>query len=122
MYSIKRIKICTIMGIICGIICDGFYGFNLPFAILIQVITSRTLIGFSIGISSLNKIPWFLHGPLFGVIFSTPLAFSALMAPATPEFSPIIMIFGSIFIMGAIYGFLTELVASVIFKAKIIES
>ena len=60
---------------------------------------------------------WALHGILFGIIFSLPLAFSGFMAPESEEFSKTAM-FLSTLVMGLIYGFLIELITSVLFKAK----
>ena len=86
--------------------------------ITFQIIISRTLIGFAIGISCLSAIHWSFHGILMGFLFSLPIAFSGLMAPETPEFGPTEM-FVSTIVMGIIYGFLIELITSVAFKAKI---
>ena len=52
-----------------------------------QIIISRTLIGFAIGISSLSLGHWSVHGLVIGLLFSLPLAFSGLMAPDNPEVS-----------------------------------
>lgn len=75
------------------------------------------LIGFVIGISSL-KIHWTIHGLFMGLLFSLPLAFSGLMAPETPEFSATVMLVSTV-VMGMIYGFLIDLITSLLFKAKI---
>lgn len=114
----KRIIISTILGLVFGFVCFGFAssGEELPMAVGIQIIISRMLIGLTIGISLLN-IHWALHGILIGLIYSMPLAFSGLMAPETPEFSKT-AIFVSTVVMGIIYGFLIELLTSVVFKAK----
>jgi len=112
----KRITIATIMGIVCGFICFFLAGSNgsMPAGIGISIILSRTLLGFGIGISSF-KISWWLHGIIMGIIFSLPMAFSTL-ASGAPDVS---MIFVGTIIMGIIYGFLIELVTSVLFKAKV---
>jgi len=114
----NRIIIATLLGLVFGFVCFGFAcsGGELPLAVTLQIIASRTLIGFAIGISSL-KIHWSLHGILMGFLFSLPLAFSGLMAPEDPEFSKSMMLISTI-IMGVIYGFLIELFTSVVFKAK----
>jgi hypothetical protein len=52
-----------------------------------------------------------------GMIFSFPLAFSGLMAPDNPQYSKAGM-FAMTVVLGMIYGFLIELVTSVIFKAR----
>ena len=58
-----------------------------------------------------------LHGIIWGLIFSLPAAFGAMLGPENPEFSQTLM-FASTLIMGIIYGFLIELITSVLFKAK----
>lgn len=114
----KRIIIATVLGLAFGFACFGFAssGGALPTAVGIQIIASRTLIGFTIGISLLN-MNWALHGILIGIIYSLPLAFSGLMAPETPEFSKAAMFISTV-VMGLIYGFLIELITSVLLKAK----
>jgi len=114
----KRIVIATLSGLGCGFICFGMAssGGELPLAVALQIIASRTLIGFAIGISSL-KINWATHGLIMGIIFSLPLALSGLMAPENPEFSKTMM-FVSTVVMGMIYGFLIELITSKLFKAE----
>jgi K+-transporting ATPase c subunit len=52
-----------------------------------------------------------------GAIFSLPAAFGAMLGPENPEFSHT-MLFVSTVVMGIIYGFLIELITSVLFKAK----
>lgn len=60
---------------------------------------------------------WALHGIIMGLIFGLPAAFGTLLAPENPEFSKEMM-FTSTIVMGIIYGFLIELITSLIFKAK----
>jgi hypothetical protein len=114
----KRIIISTLAGIAFGFVCYGFAcsSGELPLAVSLQIIASRTLIGFTIGISVL-KMHWSLHGILIGLLYSLPLAFSGLMAPENPEFSKTMMLVSTI-VMGVIYGFLIELITSVLFKTK----
>jgi K+-transporting ATPase c subunit len=52
------------------------------------------------------------------MLFSLPLAFSGLMAPENPEFSSTMMFISTI-ILGMIYGFLIELITTLVFKAKV---
>ena len=116
----KRVIIATLFGFLFGCVCCGFACSGpdeLPLPVLLQIIASRTLIGFAIGISNLNLKHWTLHGILMGLIFSLPLAISGLMASESPDFTPE-MILISTFVLGAIYGFLIELFTSVVFKAK----
>jgi hypothetical protein len=111
----KRIAVATIFGLICGVICMMLASSDapLPLAIKLQILASRTLIGFAIGISAL-KMKWWLHGPLMGLIFSLPLGFSGLMAVG---YNPIWMISATL-VLGIIYGFIIELFTTLVFKAK----
>lgn len=115
----KRLIIATLSGMVFGIIC--YYiaksgSADIPSAIRYQIIASRTLIGFAIGISSLNMKHWALHGLVLGLIFSIPLSFSGMMAD-NPDFSAGMM-FLSTMILGGIYGILIELVTTVLLKEK----
>lgn len=114
-----RLLIATLLGLVFGFVCYGFASMSpepLPTAVALQIIFSRVLIGFAIGISKLRTV-WWLHGILLGLLFSLPLAFSGLMAPASEEFTQEMMFFSTL-MMGAIYGFLIELVMTVILKLK----
>lgn len=115
----KRVIVATLSGIIFGVFCNFLASGSgpLPWPVTVQIITSRTLIGFAIGISSLKIVHWSLHGIVMGILFSMPLAFSGLMAPENPEFSHI-QVFVSTIVMGLIYGLLIELITTLIFKAK----
>ncbi|MFC1790089.1 hypothetical protein ACFLZP_01240 [Patescibacteria group bacterium] len=115
-----RTTVATISGLICGFICyrlasSSEYGLLLP--IVFQLISSRMLIGLAIGISNLSQMPWFVHGPLLGAVFSLPISFSGMVVEV-PGFSKISMFFSTI-LMGLIYGFLIELVTTVVFRAGI---
>jgi len=114
----KRILIATISGLLFGFVCFGFAcsSGEMPLAISLQIIASRTLIGFAIGISVLS-MHWSLHGLLMGLLFSLPIAFSTLMAPETPEMSSTVLFILTL-VMGLIYGVLIELITTVLFKAK----
>ena len=119
MKKAKRIILATIAGFLFGFVCLALAssgGSEILDPAKLQIIFSRVLIGFAIGISSL-KIHWTLHGLLLGLFFSLPLAFSGFMAPENPEFSATMM-FVSTIVMGMIYGFLIELITSVLFKSK----
>ncbi len=121
MPSTKRIIIASLGGVIFGFVCLGFAlsgPGELPQAVALQIVTSRTLIGFAIGISALKNIHWSLHGILMGTLFSLPLAFSGLMAPDNAEFSKSMMLISTL-VMGMIYGLLIELITSLLFKARI---
>ncbi len=116
----KRIIIATLSGLLFGFICFGLASSSpgkLPWPAAIQIIASRTLIGFAIGISCISLGHWVVHGLIMGIIFSIPLAFSGLMAPENPAFSKINIFIWTI-ILGMIYGLLIEVITSVFFKAK----
>ncbi len=115
----KRIIIATLCGLVFGFVCNALASGSgeLPLVITLQIISSRTLIGFAIGISCLNLKHWSVHGLVMGMLFSLPLSFSGLMAPENPDFSHTMMFISTI-VMGMIYGLLTELITSVLFKAK----
>jgi len=121
MQKTKRIIIATLSGVLFGFVCFGLASSapgELAWPVAIEIIVSRTLIGFAIGISCLSLGHWPLHGLIMGMIFSFPLAFSGLMAPENPEFSKVSMFIWTI-IFGMIYGVLIEVITSLFFKAKI---
>jgi hypothetical protein len=115
----KRLIIATLSGVLFGFVCYGFASgsqdeFNLLF--MLMLVLSRTMIGFAIGISRFPMGHWAVHGLVMGFIFSLPGSFGAALAPAG-EFGAGMM-FASSLIMGVIYGFLIELITTVIFKAR----
>jgi len=83
----------------------------------LQIIASRTLIGFAIGISVLRLHHWSIHGLIMGMIFSLPLAFSGLRAPESPEYSTIGMFICTI-VLGMVYELIVEIITSVLFEAR----
>lgn len=118
MKNCKRIVVATLAGVLFAMVCYFLASSSneLPCPVKWQIITSRTLIGFAIGISSVSCMHWSLHGLLMGFLFSLPLAFSGMMAPENPEFSKISMFVFTI-ALGMIYGFLIELITTLVFKA-----
>ena len=116
----KRMIVATLSGVLFGFVCYGLASMGpgeLSWPVALQIIVGRTLIGFAIGISCLTVVHWSLHGLLMGVIFSIPLAFSGLMAPASPDYSTTGMFVWTI-VLGMVYGLLIEIITSAIFKAK----
>ncbi|MCD4745525.1 MAG: hypothetical protein K8R58_04440 [Bacteroidales bacterium] len=116
----KRFIISTLLGVVFGFVCYGFAssGQNeIPLVLAVNIILGRTLIGVAIGISRFSLKHWTLHGIIMGLVFSLPAAFGAMLGPENPEFSHT-MLFVSTIVMGMIYGFLIELITSVLFKAK----
>ncbi len=124
MQNTKRIIIATLSGILFGFVCFGLASTgSLPidWPVAVQIILSRTLIGLAIGISFAYLGHWAIHGLAIGLVFSLPLAFSGLMAPANPDFSKVSIFIWTV-VLGMIYGLLIELITSVFFKAKIQRS
>lgn len=112
MTSRKRVIIATLVGLICGLICmimaSSDPGNPISLGVKLSILFSRAITGFMIGISAL-KLKWWLHGILLGAIGSIPMAFPIMNDPN-------IMI--ATFVMGIIYGFIIELVTSILFKAR----
>ena len=120
MQKTKRIIIATLLGVVFGFVCFGLASSGpgeLSWPIALQIITSRTLIGFAIGISCISLRHWSIHGLVMGLIFSLPLAFSGLLAPESPDFSKTGMFIWTI-VLGMVYGLLIEVITSLLFKAK----
>lgn len=116
----KRLIISILLGVAFGFVCYGLAssGQNEISAVLaLNIIFGRTLIGIGIGISRFTLKHWSLHGIVMGFVFSLPSALGALLAPENPEFSYAMML-TSIIVGGMIYGFLIELITSVVFKAR----
>jgi hypothetical protein len=117
--SWRRVFIATVGGIFFGFVCYGIAsggGAKIPLAVALQIISSRALIGFAIGISCL-PVHWSLNGLLMGLLFSLPLAFSGLMVPENPEFSKTSMFIWTV-LFGMIYGLLIEVLTSKICKTR----
>lgn len=114
MLTSKRVLIATVCGFIFGIVCMLFSSSNpdatesLSTSLKLTIVFSRGLMGFTIGISAL-RMTWWIHGIVIGFIASIPMAF--------PAMDRIDIMIGTV-VMGIIYGFLTELITSIIFKAK----
>ncbi len=114
MLTAKRVLIATICGFIFGLICMTLASTNpnatepLSSEAKWLIILSRTLMGFMIGISAL-RMSWWLHGIVLGIISSIPMAI--------PTLDRLSIAIGTV-VMGIIYGFLTELITSVLFKSK----
>ena len=116
----RRLTISTLLGVLFGFVCWGFASsgqHQIPMILAVNIILGRTLIGVAIGISRFSIRHWSLHGIVMGLIFSLPSAFGAIMGPVDPEFTHTMM-FVSTVVMGMVYGFLIELITTVLFKAK----
>jgi hypothetical protein len=109
----KRLVICTILGLIAGLLCylGGRYGAGMAFTTFAAVATvaNRGFIGFAIGISRW-RIPWFLHGIIIGILGTLPAALYDLNPNALQGFIMFL-------VFGGVWGFLIELFA-LLFGAK----
>jgi hypothetical protein len=114
MLTAKRVIIATLCGVLFGFVCLWFATSNPDSAgqmnniQKISIVLGRTMLGFMIGISAL-KLQWWLHGIVLGLIASIPMA--------VPVMHDSMIWIGTI-VMGIVYGFLTELITSVLFKAR----
>jgi hypothetical protein len=114
MVGAKRMIIATLCGLLFGLVCMGLASSNpdsaeaLSMTVKLNIVLSRTLMGFMIGISAL-KLKWWLHGIVLGFISSIPMSIAVV-------YRMDIMI-GTL-VMGVIYGFLTELITSILLKSK----
>ena len=114
MLSTKRVVIATLCGVLFGFVCMFLASSNpdstesLTNTMKISIVVSRTMLGFMIGISAI-KLNWWLHGIILGLIASIPMAI--------PIIDRMDIAIGTL-VMGIIYGFLTELITSIGFKAK----
>jgi len=116
----KRLIIAAVLGLLFGFVCYGMAssGENEISTILaINIIGGRMLIGFAIGISRFNMKHWAIHGLVMGLIFSLPAGFGAMLGPENPEFNHSMLLISTV-VMGMIYGFLIELITTVVLKAK----
>ena len=116
----KRLLIATILGLIFGFVCYGFAtsgGNEISTTLAANIITGRMLIGIAIGISRFQIKHWAIHGLVMGLVFSIPSGIGAMMGSTSEEFTPTNLFFMTV-IMGIIYGFLIELITTVVFKAK----
>ncbi|NQU32008.1 MAG: hypothetical protein HQ521_02140 [Bacteroidetes bacterium] len=117
----KRLIIATLSGLLFGFVCYSFAcsgGNEISLWLALTIIAGRTLLGFGIGISRFPMKNWAIHGIVMGLIFSIPAAFGTMMGPETPGFDPQMIAISTV-VMGIIYGFLIELITTVLFKAKI---
>jgi MFS family permease len=114
MLTTKRVIVATICGFVFGIVCMLLASSNpnatesLSTTMKWTIIISRTMMGFTIGISAI-RLNWWLHGMVLGAIASIPMAI--------PILDRLGIAIGTI-VMGIIYGFLTEVITSVFFKTK----
>ena len=121
---LKRTLIATIMGLLTGLVCAWGRSMmtDYGFWMLVSIVASRTVAGFAIGISRW-KMPWWLHGPVLGAIFGLPISITAFGSGVSflYGFIPTGAGANGFYILMAasiVYGFIVELVTSLIFRAK----
>ncbi len=124
MQETKRLVVATLSGVLFGFVCLGLASRApgpLAWPVAVQLVTSRTLIGFAIGMSAFSFGHWAAHGVTMGLIFSLPLAFSGLIAPATEHQHPMatVNMFAVTILLGMAYGLFIELITSLLFKARV---
>lgn len=117
MLTSKRVLLATLFGLIFGIVCMLLASAkpdSPPMAanIKLNLVMSRMLTGFMIGISAL-RLKWYLHGIILGAIGSIPMAVATISDPTIAVSSVV---------MGIVYGILIELLTSIVFKSKPVGS
>jgi len=111
MINPKRVIIATAFGFIAGFLCylGGRYGLKAEISTVefFMILLHRGILGFVIGISGL-RIHWALHGILLGFVIGLPGL-------------PLIYSEGRFLaysFMSIVWGFIIELLTSVVFKAR----
>jgi L-cystine uptake protein TcyP (sodium:dicarboxylate symporter family) len=117
MLTSKRVLLATLFGIVFGFVCMYLAASNpggepMTTSVKWSIVLSRALMGFMIGISAL-RLKWYAHGIILGAVGSLP------MAAATME-DPRIAV--SSIVMGVVYGFLIEVLTTVVFKSPPVAS
>ena len=105
----SRLATTTFLGVAFGIICMLLSKFTAEVAywpIGISFLLHHTVMGLVIGASSL-KMNWAVHGAFWGAVFGLFLAISRIGATPEPW---------AVFIAVIIWGFLTETLATKVFK------
>lgn len=114
----KRVVSATIWGLVFGFILWGItriFG-GIPFSGAVAIVLFQALLGFVIGISGW-KITWWLHGTLLGLFFALPAGFTSLWLGRGWGKGLAVTLITVI-----IFGFLIELLTTVVFKAEIREA
>jgi hypothetical protein len=116
----KRVVIATVSGLVFGVLNWLLAAFAasmpLPRSGIATIILGRALLGFVIG-NSAWRMRWWLHGLLLGFIVSLPAASAVRMMSTplgmSPDVAPVLVL-----LLGLVFGFLIELITSVVFKAR----
>jgi hypothetical protein len=105
----KRLVSTTLLGVAAGVMCwQGGVSVGIVYtpALIAGTILNRSFIGFVIGLSGL-RWPYFVHGPLIGVLGSLPMAVFATDTRAGVMIT----------MYGALWGVLIELITTKALKA-----
>jgi len=109
----RRVMITTLLGTGCGLaswaICSRGMGLDLLLSQSMLLVLINTLMGFTVGISSL-RIHWMAHGALIGLLFGAVLAVFT-QSHGLGFWWPVVL--------GPVFGFVVELGATVFFHADI---
>ncbi len=112
----KRLLITTIAGLVCGIIdwqivaaMLKMWGYPLPVVAGISIAASITIVGIAIGISTLNKFDWWLHGIIIALVFTLPRTLGNIAWGWTSVAYTLVTVI--------IFGVLIELCATILFSA-----
>ncbi len=113
MVSKKRLLLCTVLGLVFGVVCWGMLSSRYPLlttGMSLAVILSRTAMGWALGTSGL-RAPWWAHALLMGVVFSLPVAAFFLELPMMGVGTAFALV-----VMGIVYALLIEAIATFIFR------
>lgn len=112
----KRVIIATSSGLLMGLICWAgavyFLGNRYDVPQLVSIFLHRGIMGFVIGISAL-RMNWHLHGLLLGLVIGSLFAIYVLVT-VDVHGTPMWIIMG-LFPLGALYGWLIELITTRVF-------
>lgn len=113
MLNERRVMITTLLGTCCGLvswlICARGMGLQVIWSQSVVLVLINALMGFTIGISSL-KIHWMIHGSFIGLIYGIALAVFAQSHGLG---------FWWALVLGPVFGFVVELCATVLFRARV---
>ncbi|MGD8539694.1 MAG: hypothetical protein PVI66_13345 [Candidatus Aminicenantes bacterium] len=111
----KRFWIALMLGIIAGVICAAAGYSDTPEDIrtmsVVSVILNRAFIGFLIGISGW-RLRWYFHGIILGMFGTLPLSVPLIFSAEAG-----VNVFLMFTAAGIVWGFLIELLTSLVFKA-----
>ena len=113
----KRIRIATLMGLVCGLFCwlGGIYALGNEYTNwqVFYILFHRTLMGFVIGISAL-RLNWAANGLLLGLLVGTPFALYEQITKDFFGYADWVII--ALIPIGAVYGLFIEYMTTKVFK------